>query len=114
MKNLMKYKDYFGSIEFDEESLIFFGKVQYIRSLISYEGETAKEILTSFHEAIDDYLEACEAKNITPEKSFKGSFNIRIGSDLHEKVTIEANNLNTSVNDFIKTAINHELSSKRL
>lgn len=28
-----------------------------IRSLISYEGETAKELLDDFHGAVDDYLE---------------------------------------------------------
>ena len=45
MKNTMEYKGYIGSVEFSEEDCILYGKVMGIRSLISYEGETAKELL---------------------------------------------------------------------
>jgi len=41
MSNLLEYKGYVGSIEFSEVDLVFYGKVQGIRSLISYEGENA-------------------------------------------------------------------------
>ena len=114
MKNLMKYKNYYGSVEFDEESMIFYGKVQFIRSLISYEGETAQEILSSFHEAVDDYLMTCTQRKTEPEQSFKGSFNIRVGSKIHEEIAIKASQLNTSVNDFVKSAISNQLNSNRL
>ena len=43
MKNTMEYKGYIGSVEFSEEDCILYGKVMGIHSLISYEGETAKE-----------------------------------------------------------------------
>ena len=39
MKNTMEYKGYLGSVEFDEEEGLLFGRVMGIRSLISYEGE---------------------------------------------------------------------------
>ena len=109
MRNLIKYKDYYGSVEFDEEDMIFFGKVQFVRALISYEGQTAKEIVMAFHEAVDDYLHVCQKRNIEPEKPFKGSFNIRIGEKLHEQLAITANKFGTSINDFVKKAINHEI-----
>ena len=57
MNNTIQYKGYVGSVEFSEEDGIFYGKVMGIRSLISYEGESAKELLDDFHGAIDDYLE---------------------------------------------------------
>ena len=38
-----------------------------IRSLISYKGENAKELLDDFHDAIDDYLETCKAEGKEPE-----------------------------------------------
>lgn len=56
MKNTMEYKGYIGSVEFSEEDCILYGKVMGIHSLISYEGETAKELLEDFHGAVDDYL----------------------------------------------------------
>ncbi len=61
MNNTIQYKGYLGSVEFSEEDGIFYGKVMGIRSLISYEGENAKELLADFHGAVDDYLAACKA-----------------------------------------------------
>lgn len=60
MKNTMEYKGYIGSVEFSEEDCILYGKVMGIHSLISYEGETAKELLEDFHGAVDDYLILCK------------------------------------------------------
>ena len=64
MSSVMKYKDYIGSVEFSEEDQIFYGKVLGIHSLISYEGESAKELIQDFHEAVDDYLELCAGKSL--------------------------------------------------
>ena len=64
MNNTMNYKGYVGSIEFSEADGIFYGKVQGIRSLISYEGSNAKELEDEFHGAVDDYLSMCEEENM--------------------------------------------------
>ena len=61
MKNAMDYKGYTGSIEYSEEDGVLFGKVQGIRSLVSYEGTTAEELVRDFHEAVDEYLILCKA-----------------------------------------------------
>ncbi len=45
MNNLMSYRGYIGSVEFSEEDGLFYGKIQGIRSLISYEGTNARELL---------------------------------------------------------------------
>lgn len=109
MKNIMQYKGYYGSIEIDNEDLIFYGKLEFIRALVSYEGESAKEIREAFENAVDDYLQTCVAENLIPEKPFKGSFNIRIGEELHEKATLVALDQNMKLNEFVKTAIDHEV-----
>lgn len=77
MNNTIQYKGYVGSVEFSEEDGIFYGKVMGIRSLISYEGESARELLDDFHDAVDDYLKICKAEGKEPEVAFEGSFNIR-------------------------------------
>ena len=64
MDNFIEYKGYIGSVEFSEEDALYYGKVQGICSLISYEGSTAKELVADFHGAVDDYLESCEEKGI--------------------------------------------------
>ncbi len=77
MNNIMEYKGYVGSVEFSESDELFFGKVQGIRSLISYEGSTASELVSDFHGAVDDYLALCEEEKIKPEIAYKGSLNVR-------------------------------------
>ena len=70
MNNTISYKGYIGSVEFSEEDNIFYGKVQGIRSLISYEGSNAKELIKDFHMAVNDYLFLCEEEGKSPETVF--------------------------------------------
>lgn len=62
MATLLKYKGYQGSVEFDEENMIFYGKVQSIRELISYEAKNAKELIDGFRGAVDEYLEDSQVR----------------------------------------------------
>lgn len=105
MNNTIEYKDYVGSVEFSEEDGLFYGKVLGIRAMISYEGTTAKELIDDFHGAVDDYLALCEAENITPEKAYKGSFNVRISPELHKQAVISAMSKNISLNSFVENAL---------
>ena len=110
MNNTMEYKGYVGSVEFSEPDGVFFGKVQGIRSLISYEGTTAKELLDDFHEAVDGYLELCAAEGTSPETAYKGSFNVRLDSDLHRRAAIYALAHQQSLNSFIEDAVKDKLA----
>jgi predicted HicB family RNase H-like nuclease len=64
MNELIQYKGYIGSVEFSEEDGLFYGKLQGIRSLVSYEGANAKDLVADFHEAVDTYLQSCEEDEI--------------------------------------------------
>lgn len=105
MSNILKYKGYIGSLEYSETDSVFFGKVQGIQSLISYEGETAKELLSDFHQAVDDYLDLCKQEGIEPEKSYKGTFNIRISPELHRSAAIYAFEHQVSLNSIVEQAL---------
>ena len=105
MKNMIEYRGYTGSVEFTEEDDVFFGKVQGIRSVISYEGETAQELLNDFHGAVDDYLSFCAAEGKEPEKPYKGSFNIRISPELHRQLAMNAAEQQISLNSYIEKAL---------
>jgi predicted HicB family RNase H-like nuclease len=105
MKNTIQYKGYIGSVEFSEEDCIFYGKVMGIRSLISYEGENAKELIADFHGAVDDYLRMCESEGKSPEIAYKGSFNIRISPELHKKLVVYATAHNMSLNSYIEDTL---------
>lgn len=111
MNNIMVYKGYIGSVEFSEADELFYGKVMGIRSLISYEGTTAKELITDFHGAVDDYLALCEDQGIKPETAYKGSLNIRFkNSDVHRRAAMYAIMHNQSLNSFIEEAVEEKLA----
>lgn len=111
MSSVMKYKDYIGSVEFSEEDQLFYGKVLGIHSLISYEGESAKELIQDFHEAVDDYLELCVEKRIEPEKAYKGSFNVRISPDFHRSIAIHAIQDGMTLNKYVEEALQNAISA---
>ncbi len=83
MKEMLNYRGYFGSIAFSAEDMVFHGKVIGIKSMLSYEGESAQELVSDFQNAVDEYLEQCASMGMEPEKPFKGSFNVRIDPELH-------------------------------
>ena len=110
MNNTIQYKGYLGSVEFSEEDGIFYGKVMGIRSLISYEGTTAQELIDDFHTAVDDYLALCAEEGIQPEIAYKGSFNVRISPELHRQAVVFATSHQMSLNNFVETAIRKQLA----
>lgn len=109
MKNIMEYKGYLGSVNYNDEDEIFYGKIEYIRSLISYEGHDVESLRASFHEAVEDYLALCQEKGVPPEKAFKGSFNIRPGTELHRRAAIAAEQRGINLNKFVTEALERYL-----
>ncbi|AHJ28002.1 type II toxin-antitoxin system HicB family antitoxin [Nodularia spumigena] len=110
----MQYKDYFGSIHYSDEDKVFYGQAEYIRSLISFEGEDVASLRASFEEAIDDYLALCEEKGIEPEKAFKGSFHVRVGSQLHRQAALFAQQRGVNLNKLVTDALERYLKGESL
>jgi predicted HicB family RNase H-like nuclease len=108
----MEYKGYVGSVEFSEADGLFFGKVMGIRSLISYEGTTAKELIEDFHGAVDDYLALCDDRKEEPEKAYKGSFNIRVSPDLHKRAAIYAITQQMTLNGVVENALKSYIATR--
>ena len=100
MNNTMEYRGYVGSVEFSEADQLLFGKVQGIRSLISYEGTTVSELIADFHGAVDDYLELCSAEGTAPEKA-------------HKRAAIYAYNHNVSLNSVVEESVAEYLSTRQ-
>lgn len=108
---VLKYKNFIGSVEYSETDKILFGKVQGIRGLISYEGQNVEELEQDFRAGIDEYLEICKEKGIEPQKSFTGTFNVRIPSDTHSMAVVKAQELGINLNTFVKNAIEEKLQT---
>ena len=111
MKDMMSYKGYHGSVKYNDEDQIFYGKVEYIKALISYEGTDVSSLKEAFQEGIEDYLELCEETGKEPEKPFKGTFNVRTRSDLHREAVLYANKNNLTLNKIITLALENFFKS---
>lgn len=112
MSDLLTYKGYFGSARYSAADEVFYGKLEGIDDLVNYEGASVKELIKAFHEAVDDYVETCRRIGKEPNKTYKGSFNVRIPAEMHREAAIYASSKDISLNDFVKTAIQAALMNK--
>jgi predicted HicB family RNase H-like nuclease len=67
MKDTMEYNGYFGSVHYNDDDKVFYGKLEFIRALVSYEGTDVVSLRAAFEEAVDDYLEFCKETGKQPE-----------------------------------------------
>lgn len=105
MSNVLAYQGYYATIEFDSESHMLCGSVVGMNDGVYFEAESAFDIEQAFHDAIDDYLAFCAEKGKEPEKSYKGSFNVRINPELHRAAAMAAAAKKESLNQFVADAI---------
>lgn len=105
MSNVLSYRGYYATVEFDSEEKLLCGSVVGMSDGVYFETETAAEVESAFHEAVDDYLAFCKEKGKQPEKSYRGSFNVRINPDLHRAAALAAAMRKESLNQFVADAI---------
>jgi len=105
----LEYKGYVGSVEFCAADECMYGKLLYISDLVSYEATTAKKLVKSFESAVDDYLESCVAQGKDPDTPFKGSLNVRLGTNLHRGAALAALREGVKINEYVKRAVSEKL-----
>lgn len=107
----MQYKGYIGTIEADLETLSLFGRLANIRDVVTYEGDTVAAIEAEFRQSVDAYLQSCQELGKTPDKPFKGTFNVRIGEELHRQAAMAAMQRgDQSLNAFVAEAIREKIA----
>lgn len=110
MKKMLEYKGYHASVEFAEEDMLFVGEVFGIQDSLNFHGTTVQELIENFHDCIDNYLELCKELGRSPDKEFKGSFNVRIDPKLHREAASTANRNGMTLNQFVEEAIREAVS----
>lgn len=108
--SLLKYRGQLGSVECDLETKRLFGKLMFIDDLVTYEAVDVAGLEREFQISVDEYLADCEELGVEPNKPFKGSFNVRVGSELHRQAAYRAAELGVGLNDFVTQAIEDALN----
>lgn len=69
MTNIIHYKGYIGNVKEDKE--IFYGKLEFINDLITFQGTSVEELKKDFHQAVDEYIEDCRVLGKEPKNLLK-------------------------------------------
>ncbi len=111
MKDRLKYKDFIGSVHFSTDDEVFFGKIEGINDLVTFEGNSVTKLKSAFRDAVNDYIELCRESGKQALKSFKGSFNVRLNPELHSKAFETALLEGKTLNQFVKEAIESKIEN---
>ena len=95
---MIEYKGYIGKVEFDDEAELFHGELVNTRDVITFQGESVKELRRAFKDSVDDYLAFCAERGEEPDKPFSGQFVTRIPPALHRQLHLAASLAGKSLN----------------
>lgn len=100
----LSYKDYLGSVDVDIDGGFVFGKLLFIRDVVSYRSDTIAGIRAAFEAAVDEYLGTCRELGESPDLPLKGTFNVRVGPQIHRDSALAAERSDMSLNEWVKRA----------
>ena len=109
MRDSLSYNGYVGSVHFNADDEVFYGKIVGVDDLVTLEGTTVADLAASFREAVEDYVALCQSVGKPPRKSYKGSFNVRIPASLHRRAAEQATVRGISLNRFVQDALQREV-----
>jgi predicted HicB family RNase H-like nuclease len=112
MKDYLSYKNYLASVHFSNEDKVFFGKLEGVSDLVSFEADNVRDLEENFKEAVEDYLLTCKELGKEPEKSYKGVFNVRVPKETHRSLTRLAVQYGINLNELVKKSLDFTLENK--
>ena len=109
---MMEYKGYIATIEYDDSVEMLHGEVINAAPypIVTFEAADVEGLKREFRISIDDYLAWCEEDGVEPKRPFSGNLNLRLGSELHRQVAVEAAANRMSINEWIKRALSKEIT----
>ncbi|MHB8095197.1 MAG: type II toxin-antitoxin system HicB family antitoxin [Candidatus Aminicenantales bacterium] len=110
MKDVLQYKDFVGSVHFSAADDCFFGKIEGIDDLVTFEGRDVEELKKAFRQATEDYEELCQTAGKPLQRSCRGSFNVRMPAELHRKAVRKSALLGISLNQLVQRAVEKEVA----
>lgn len=103
--NVLEYKGYQGSVEVSVEDNVLHGKILHIVDLVTFEAQTPEGLQQAFEEEVDEYLAFCAEEGVEPDKPFKGSFNVRVGPEVHKRLVMAATRADLTLNETVRRVL---------
>ncbi len=100
MNNILEYRGFKAKIEFSADDNVFFGHLIGIEDVVSFHGETVRELKKSFKESVDFHVEVCEKIGKEAKKQYSGKVMLRLPNQLHAKIAETAASAGKSINEW--------------
>ena len=110
--NTMTHRGYTARIEYDERDDIFVGRLLGLRAIISFHGQTVKELRKEFGHAVDDYLAECAEKGVSPERAASGRLLLRVSPEVHGRAMVVAQASGKSLNQWVAEVLEHAVTAR--
>ncbi len=109
----VKYKGYVAAVEYEDSEKLFYGHVvnSGTSSIATFAAADVEGLKREFRISIDEYLASCEEDGVEPQKPYSGKLNLRLGTDLHHRVTIASMQSNMSLNSWIRQALEEKIGA---
>src|SRR3712207_1154109 len=98
--SVMSYKGYKARVDFDAEDEIFVGHLAGINDVVGFHADTVTDLKAAFHEAVDQYQEACRKAGKSPEKPYSGQVMFRVAPEVHASAALAAQLAGKSLNQW--------------
>ncbi len=111
MNNILEHKGFKAKIEYSADDNVFFGRLIGIDDIVSFHGETVKELKKAFKESVDFHIEVCEKIGQRTKRQYSGKVMLRLPNHLHEKIAEAAAAAGKSINEWGKDVLETALKS---
>lgn len=106
--NILQYKGYSARVEFDADDGLFFGRLAGVNDVIGFHADSVTELVSAFHEAVDDYVETCAKLGKSPEKPCSGRLMLRVDPKVHASALRAAELAGLSLNQWSERVLAKE------
>ena len=76
-----------------------------IRDGVGFHADTVEGLREAFHEAVEDYVEACAKIGKEPQKTYSGQVMFRVSPDVHRKAALAAELSGKSLNQWAEEVL---------
>lgn len=106
-------RQYVKLVEWSEEDQCFIGRVPGL-ALGGVHGKNEKKVYESLCDLVDEWIaihheDQAPLPAPTAGKTYSGKFNLRVGEELHEKLTLESLKVGESLNSYVVKVLREEV-----
>ncbi len=109
--NQLTYKGYTAEVEYDANEGILYGRVLDLRDVITFQSESATDIVREFRTSVDEYLAFCAEQGIEPAKPYSGRLPFRTTPENHRKIALAAARAGKSINAWMEEKLMQAIES---